>query len=120
MIKVIGIKEIEAAIEVLKVELEIFEGREYFEKEEEALKTCIGILNDTKENEEAQEIHSQITIDMEQGEKIPLKEWARKNGIDESTARQKARRGGFKTAHKIGRDWFISEMESNPDGRRKK
>ena len=40
--------------------------------------------------------------------------------ISTRTARQKARRGGFKTAHKLGRDWFISEMESNQDGRRKK
>lgn len=119
MIK-IGAKEINTAIEVLKVELEIFQGREYFEKEEESLKTCIEILNDAKENEKDSEAHSEVTIEMEQGREIPLKEWARKNGIDESTARQKARRGGFKTAHKLGRDWMINELESNPDGRRKK
>lgn len=119
MIK-IGAKEIGEAIEVLKVELEIFDGREYFEEEAKALRKSISILEEARENEYDHEAHSDVTIEMEQGKEIPLKEWARKNGIDESTARQKARRGGFKTAHKLGRDWFISEMESNQDGRRKK
>ena len=53
------------------------------------------------------------------GRNIPLAEWAHKNGLDESYARQKARRGSLKTAHKIGRDWFINELEPNIDNRKK-
>ena len=56
---------------------------------------------------------------METGRDIPLTEWAFKNGIDASYARAKARRGGYLTAKKIGRDWFISELEENKDKRRK-
>lgn len=67
-----------------------------------------------------QEAHSQVTLEMEMGKEIPLREWARNNGLDESYARQKARRGSLKTAHKVGRDWFISELEINTDNRRKK
>lgn len=67
-----------------------------------------------------QEAHSQVTLEMEMGKEIPLREWARNNGLDESYARQKARRGSLRTAHKIGRDWFINELETNTDNRRKK
>lgn len=66
-----------------------------------------------------QEVHSQVTLEMETGRDIPLTEWAFKNGIDASYARAKARRGGYLTAKKIGRDWFISELEENKDKRRK-
>ncbi len=48
---------------------------------------------------------------------IPLKEWARRNGISPATARQKAGRGGFITARKIGRDWMISALEPKVDNR---
>ncbi len=48
---------------------------------------------------------------------IPLKKWAASHGISAATARQKALRGGFATARKIGRDWFISASEANPDHR---
>jgi hypothetical protein len=48
---------------------------------------------------------------------ITLKEWAIAHGINPATARQKAGRGGFKTARKIGRDWFIDENEENIDNR---
>ena len=51
---------------------------------------------------------------------IPLKEWARLNGISAATARQKAGRGGLKTARKVGRDWMIDRNEANPDNRTKK
>ena len=57
---------------------------------------------------------------IQRGRDIPLIEWAHRHGLDESSARQKARRGSFETAHKQGRDWFISELEENPDRRRKK
>lgn len=50
-------------------------------------------------------------------EKIPLIEYARQHGRDPSTARQMARRGGFQTAEKFGRDWFIDPDEPYPDGR---
>ena len=46
---------------------------------------------------------------------ITLKAWAEREGIDPATARQKALRGGFKTATKVGRDWIIDEAEKRTD-----
>ena len=43
--------------------------------------------------------------------------WAERNGISHATARQKAGRGGFLTARKVGRDWMISAAEPNTDHR---
>ena len=48
---------------------------------------------------------------------IPLKDWAELNGILPESARQKATYGGFKTAIKIGRQWFIDKDEPNTDNR---
>ena len=48
---------------------------------------------------------------------IPLKEYAERLGKNPVTARQKALRGGFKTAQKMGRDWFIDEDEPYEDNR---
>ena len=48
---------------------------------------------------------------------IPLKEYAERLGKNPVTARQKALRGGFKTAKKMGRDWFIEEDEPYEDNR---
>ena len=42
---------------------------------------------------------------------ITLKEYAERHGRCSATARQKALRGGFKTAQKIGWQWFIDENE---------
>lgn len=42
---------------------------------------------------------------------ISLAEYARRHGRLPDSARQKAQRGGFKTATKIGRDWLIDEDE---------
>jgi len=56
------------------------------------------------------------------GKTIALTEWAQRNGMREDNARQKAGRGGFKTARKIGRDWTIDEDEPKvnlPRGRTK-
>ncbi|MCD8189560.1 MAG: hypothetical protein LUD78_04960 [Clostridiales bacterium] len=50
---------------------------------------------------------------------IPLAEYARRNGKDPATARQKAGRGAFYSARKVGRDWLISASEPWPDHRRK-
>lgn len=50
---------------------------------------------------------------------ISLGEWASKNGIDPATARQRAGRGAFETAQKIGRNWVIDEEEKLIDHRRK-
>lgn len=50
---------------------------------------------------------------------ISLVEWAKKNGIDSGTARQRAIRGAFETAQKIGRNWVIDEKEKLIDHRRK-
>lgn len=48
---------------------------------------------------------------------IPLIEYARAHGKDPSTARGMALRGGFQTAKKMGRDWFIDPAEPWPDRR---
>jgi predicted site-specific integrase-resolvase len=53
------------------------------------------------------------------GRMITLKEWALRHGIAPATARQKALRGGFKTAEKVGRDWMIDEDEPRRDLRKK-
>lgn len=50
---------------------------------------------------------------------ISLVEWAERNGVAPVTARQKAQRGGFKTAQKIGRNWLIDEAEKHTDLRKK-
>lgn len=42
---------------------------------------------------------------------ITLKEYAFRHGRAPATVRQKVLRGGFKTAHKMGRDWLIDENE---------
>ncbi len=60
--------------------------------------------------------HGQLTDSIPE-DLIPLKDWAARNGISAATARQKALRGGLKTARKIGRDWMISAAELNPDNR---
>lgn len=49
--------------------------------------------------------------------KIPLKDWAEREGITDSRARQKALSGQLETAKKIGRQWFIDEDEKNIDNR---
>ena len=49
---------------------------------------------------------------------ISLTEWAKLNGIDPATARQRALRGAFTTARKIGRNWVIDKNEPLVDHRR--
>jgi len=51
---------------------------------------------------------------------ISLSEYAAKHGKDPATARQKALRGGFQTARKIGRDWVIEEDEPYSDLRERR
>lgn len=46
---------------------------------------------------------------------ISLKEYAERHGKAPVSVRQKAARGGFKTAQKIGRDWIIDEDEPYED-----
>lgn len=48
---------------------------------------------------------------------IPLKEYAKRFDKAYVSIQQKARRGGFQTAQKIGRDWFIDEDEPYIDNR---
>lgn len=50
---------------------------------------------------------------------ITLKEYAERHGRALATVRQKAYRGGFKTARRVGRDWFIDEDEPYTDRRSK-
>ena len=49
------------------------------------------------------------------GKLIALTEWAKKHGISDSTARQRAGRGAFDTAQKIGGDWVIDSDEELKD-----
>lgn len=42
---------------------------------------------------------------------ITLTEYARRRGIQLSTAQQRARRGCYVTAVKLGRDWLIDEED---------
>lgn len=51
---------------------------------------------------------------------ITLKEYAARLDKNPDVVRQKALRGTFKTAVKIGRDWLIDEDEPYTDARRKK
>ncbi len=51
---------------------------------------------------------------------ITLKEYAGRHGKAPVSVRQLAQRGGFRTAHKIGRDWVVDEHEPYPDDRRVK
>lgn len=48
---------------------------------------------------------------------ISLAEYARLHNKEESTVRQKALRGGFKTARKVGRNWIIDSDEPYSDNR---
>lgn len=50
---------------------------------------------------------------------IPLTDWAKREGIDQSTARHKAIAGRLETARKVGRIWLIDEEEKNLDLRLK-
>jgi hypothetical protein len=50
---------------------------------------------------------------------ITLKEWAEKNGITPDTARQRANRGAFQTAKKIGNLGLISKDEPHIDHRKR-
>jgi hypothetical protein len=48
---------------------------------------------------------------------ISLSEYAEKHGKAPVSVRQKAQRGGFQTAQKIGRNWVIDENEPYEDDR---
>lgn len=48
---------------------------------------------------------------------ITIKEYAEKHGKAPISVQQKCRRGGFNTAVKKGRDWFIDEDEPYIDNR---
>lgn len=49
---------------------------------------------------------------------ITLKEYALRLGKNPDVVRQKALRGTFETAVKVGRDWLIDENEPYSDHRR--
>lgn len=50
---------------------------------------------------------------------ISITEYAKIHGKEHSTVRQKAERGGFQTARKIGRNWVIEQDEPYTDRRKK-
>lgn len=49
---------------------------------------------------------------------ITIVEYAKRQGRKPEVARHMAGRGGFQTAQKLGRDWFVEEAEPWPDRRR--
>lgn len=51
------------------------------------------------------------------GELILLNEYAKRHGRNPVVVTQKAERGTFKTARKIGRQWFIDADEPYTDAR---
>ena len=51
------------------------------------------------------------------GKKITLAEYARQRGIPHSTAQQRARRGCYVTAVKLGRDLLLDEEDEPVDRR---
>lgn len=50
-------------------------------------------------------------------ELISLAEYARLNGIDPATVRQRVNRGAYRSARKIGRNWVIDKNEPHVDHR---
>lgn len=50
---------------------------------------------------------------------ISLVEYAELHGVTSDTVRQRANRGVFKTARKIGRNWVIDKNEPYIDNRKK-
>lgn len=48
---------------------------------------------------------------------ISLAEYAERHGKCQEAARKMSQRGGFETAHKIGRNWVIDSEEPWPDRR---
>lgn len=85
-----------------------------------ALERAIRILREEEGLDLDSKAHSDVTVETEEGREITLAEWSRRNGIDPSTARHKAIKGGFDTARKVGGVWLINENEKNVDKRRKK
>ena len=51
------------------------------------------------------------------GKMISLAEYARRRGIPPVTVRQRAQRGCYPTAIKLGRDWLIEEDDEPIDHR---
>lgn len=51
------------------------------------------------------------------GNIITLTEYARRRGIPRATAQQRAQRGCYPTAHKLGRDWLLDEEDEPVDRR---
>lgn len=65
-------------------------------------------------------IRKQIILPFKGGgavEKVTIVEYAKRYGLTHINVRHKCERGGFKTAEKIGRDWFI-DPEEKPEDRR--
>ncbi|EFV01850.1 hypothetical protein HMP0721_1244 [Pseudoramibacter alactolyticus ATCC 23263] len=46
---------------------------------------------------------------------ISIAEYAKKHGVSAKTVQIKARKGGYETAQKIGRNWVIDEDEPYTD-----
>ena len=56
----------------------------------------------------------------EKEELISLAEYAKLQGVDPATVRQRALRGVYRTARKIGRNWVIDKNEPHRDHRFRK
>lgn len=54
---------------------------------------------------------------VENEELVSLAEYAKINGIDPATVRQRVNRGAYQSARKIGRNWVIDKNEPHVDHR---
>lgn len=62
---------------------------------------------------------SAFLSELKQSELILIAEYAKIHGRKPNSVRRKCLRNGFKTAKKIGRDWFIDKNEPYSDNRNK-
>lgn len=88
---------------------------EYDEKTLENLNRKIVVVKEIIENAE---LELSVTKKMQPEEEledreIPLAEWARNNNVIPANARQRANRGSFASAHKVGNTWMIKANEPN-------
>jgi len=49
---------------------------------------------------------------------VPIREYGEKHGVSQVLMRQRCQRGAFKTARKLGTDWFVDDEEEFTDHRK--
>lgn len=77
-----------------------------------------GTMSVCNQREAAQYIAESKSMETAAG-LVPIALYASMHGLNPATVRQKCIRGGWKTAVKVGRDWFIDPEEPHADLRKK-